>query len=349
MSWQASGWAARTKTGSKGLKATFFALAASASEHGVVFARQDTIAELAECDERTVRRDYARLRDKGLIRIFERHRADGKQAADVIVLMMPEQWCRRTKSPAACEDHFSGHLVTEKTTDEQEKVFTGQALVDASSECPPGSAAGGQNEPEDGAECPPVHICNSDGNALTEKENSENQGEKPADTCVRQESYTVDYTGRARATPGGDPDGPPGDAPDPPDQSAEAERVNRHWKPAREHFVKRRSEGEALAWWDDLIPLRHDDDGTLVLDAPSQFTLDQIQARYSRAMEWALREAVAQSPQDGANGQLRFVIEGLAAKAKASRKARAEEARSAATGTKRSEKQQSKPASRRRG
>lgn len=122
--------------------------------------------------------------------------------------------------------------------------------------------------------------------------------------------------------PGGPPAGPPGEPPNGPPGGASSQPegdppVNRHWKAARERFAERRSEAEARAWWDPLIPLRHDDDGTLVVDVPSQFMLDHIRARYSRLMEMALQQA--------GGGALRFVVEGLAAKVMAARKAKTEQ------------------------
>jgi hypothetical protein len=124
---------------------------------------------------------------------------------------------------------------------------------------------------------------------------------------------------------GGDPDGPPrepgGEPPGDPAGEGHAdpsERLfeNRHWKPAREHFAKACSEVLARCWWDPLVALRHDDDGTLVLDAPSPVFVKLLEQHYSRTMIWALQQAGGQ--------RLRFVVEGLAAKVAASRKAKAE-------------------------
>lgn len=114
---------------------------------------------------------------------------------------------------------------------------------------------------------------------------------------------------------------------------------NRHWKPARALFVQRFGEAFARTWWDPLIALRHEADGTLVLDVPSQVQLEMIRQRYAQTMERALRETVAAAAPDGANGALRFVVEGLAARAEASRKAKLQEVRGSSprtgSGTKR--------------
>ncbi len=295
MSWQATGWAARQKAGSKALKMTFMALAADASARGIVFAAQEEIAELAECDARTVRRDYVKLRDRGLIRIFERERADGKHATDVIVLMMPEQWRQRTDCPVACENHFSGHLVTEKTTEAQQKVFAQEALGAGSSECPLDSAATGHSGPESDLKCPPVQNGNSSDKPLAEKAESENEGGEPPDTCVRQQGYTVNYTGRARE-PGGDPDGPPGTAApgqeagsgggDPPDHQTEAERtLAAEWRetilPAVEAALKRE---RAPAWI-------------------AEVTLRDVFVTELRAGEWTEERAGSREPLPGAAPQ----------------------------------------------
>jgi hypothetical protein len=220
MSWQATGWAIRTKTGNKGLKAVLMALAAEASAKGVVFARKDTIAEVVECNEKTIRRNVLDLRDLGLLRVFERNTAEARRASDVIVLMMPEQWSQRTECPAACEDHFGGHMVTEKISEAQGKVFQQQSFEAVSSECPQALEASGHSGPQEGPKCPEAPKSGETDKSLADNAESENSVEKPADIDVRQEGYTVNYTGRARATPGGDPDGPPGAAAPPePDQS----------------------------------------------------------------------------------------------------------------------------------
>ena len=95
-------------------------------------------------------------------------------------------------------------------------------------------------------------------------------------------------------------------------------RENRHWKPARDYFVALRSEGEARAWWDILIALKHDADGTLVLGAPTGFLARMIMEKFSLTMGAALKRA------GDPVGRIRVVESDIAAKADRKRKAMAD-------------------------
>jgi hypothetical protein len=67
-------------------KVILLVLANYANEYGISWPSQRTLAEIAACDERTVRRTLVRLEAKGVIRRIARRRGNGSRQSDMILM-----------------------------------------------------------------------------------------------------------------------------------------------------------------------------------------------------------------------------------------------------------------------
>jgi hypothetical protein len=77
MSWQATAWAVRQKTGAASRKALLLVLANYADEHGVCWPSQETLKAETELSEDTIQRQSKILKKLGLIKIIRRPRKAG--------------------------------------------------------------------------------------------------------------------------------------------------------------------------------------------------------------------------------------------------------------------------------
>lgn len=107
-------------------KALLVAIAEFADEEGRCWASQETLAEMADVEERTVREQLAYLEDdKKLIRREERRRPDGTRTTDMIYLLAPPE---RLKPPRARqpENLAGGHPSTGKLRSDNRKTTAHQ-------------------------------------------------------------------------------------------------------------------------------------------------------------------------------------------------------------------------------
>jgi hypothetical protein len=88
MSWAATSWASKVKTGSPAIKLVLLTLANFADDEGYCFPSQKTLAEITECGERSIRRYLDKLESMGIIRRVRRHREDGSRTSDGVYLCM---------------------------------------------------------------------------------------------------------------------------------------------------------------------------------------------------------------------------------------------------------------------
>jgi hypothetical protein len=77
MSWQATAWAVRQKTGAASRKALLLVLANYADEHGVCWPSQETLKAETELSEDTIQRQSKILKTLGLVKIIRRPRKAG--------------------------------------------------------------------------------------------------------------------------------------------------------------------------------------------------------------------------------------------------------------------------------
>ena len=77
MSWQATAWAVRQKTGSASRKVLLLVLANYADEHGICWPSQQVLEAEAEMSVDTIQRQSKVLKAMGLIRVTRRRRKDG--------------------------------------------------------------------------------------------------------------------------------------------------------------------------------------------------------------------------------------------------------------------------------
>jgi helix-turn-helix protein len=91
MSVEAITWAVKYPAENATEKAILLVLANYADGAGASFPGQQSIASLASCGERTVRRVLASFEERGIIRREERRRRDGSRTSDVIVLVAFQQ------------------------------------------------------------------------------------------------------------------------------------------------------------------------------------------------------------------------------------------------------------------
>ena len=88
MSFQAMSWAVTKKCPTPTSKLILILLANYADEHNSCFPSRDKIAELSNCDERTVRRSLKQLSEAGFLRVESRYRPDGGQTSNRYYLSM---------------------------------------------------------------------------------------------------------------------------------------------------------------------------------------------------------------------------------------------------------------------
>lgn len=88
MSWAATAWAEKVKTGSPATKLVLLALANFADDEGYCFPSQKTLADITECGERSIRRYLDHLEEMGVLRRVRRHRSDGSKTSDGVFLAM---------------------------------------------------------------------------------------------------------------------------------------------------------------------------------------------------------------------------------------------------------------------
>lgn len=88
MSWQATAWAAKQKTGSASNKLTLLALANYADEHGICWPTQETLATDTEQSIDTVQRRIKALVGLGLVRVERRPKGRGQWAGRIYHLTM---------------------------------------------------------------------------------------------------------------------------------------------------------------------------------------------------------------------------------------------------------------------
>jgi hypothetical protein len=77
MSWQATAWAVRQKTGASSRKALLLVLANYADEHGICWPSQETLKAETELSEDTIQRQSKILKNLGLVKIIRRPRKGG--------------------------------------------------------------------------------------------------------------------------------------------------------------------------------------------------------------------------------------------------------------------------------
>lgn len=138
MSVWAKSWAYEQRTGSPGRKHVLVALAEFADYEGVCRPGQQTLADMTEFDDRTVRRHLAGLEEDGFIERVERRRRDGTRTSDETRLLAPEDRLRppskrreksadkqpdNTPAGASSTGHSDRHNRTEKA--DQPGILTG--------------------------------------------------------------------------------------------------------------------------------------------------------------------------------------------------------------------------------
>jgi hypothetical protein len=108
MSWQATAWAVRQKTGSSSRKVLLLVLANYADEHGICWPSQETLKAETEMSEDTIQRHSKVLKSLGLVKIVRRRRKDGTWPALLYQLNMEDTasipqnaaWSETTKADA---------------------------------------------------------------------------------------------------------------------------------------------------------------------------------------------------------------------------------------------------------
>lgn len=105
MSFQAMSWAVRQYCPTPTSKLILILLANYADEHNSCFPSRDKIAELSNCDERTVRRSLKQLQESGFLRIESRYRQDGGQTSNRYFLTMDNM--SEQRSLISCQEESS--------------------------------------------------------------------------------------------------------------------------------------------------------------------------------------------------------------------------------------------------
>jgi len=88
MSWQATAWAVRQKTGSSSRKVLLLVLANYADEFGICWPSQEALKAETEMSEDTIQRQSKVLKELGLVKIVRRRRKDGTWPALLYQLNM---------------------------------------------------------------------------------------------------------------------------------------------------------------------------------------------------------------------------------------------------------------------
>ena len=109
MSWQATAWAVRQKTGSSSRKVLLLVLANYADEYGICWPSQEVLKAETEMSEDTIQRQSKVLKELGIVKIVRRRRKDGTWPALLYQLNMentasiPQNaaWSEATKADTA--------------------------------------------------------------------------------------------------------------------------------------------------------------------------------------------------------------------------------------------------------
>lgn len=88
MSWQATAWATKQKTGSAARKVLLLVLANYADEHGICWPSQETLKIETELSEDTIQRHSKALVRLGLLKMTRRRRKSGTWAGKIYTLQM---------------------------------------------------------------------------------------------------------------------------------------------------------------------------------------------------------------------------------------------------------------------
>jgi len=158
MSWAATSWASKVKTGSPAIKLVLLTLANFADDEGYCFPSQKTIAEITECGERSIRRYLDRLESMGIIKRVRRHRGDGARMSDGVYLCM-------------------GNLPA--------KLTTGQSDHRPNDAKPSGQALAAQEPPDEYPDSKQVHDPSGDG---------PREMTPPSSSPAKNKRKAIDYT-----------------------------------------------------------------------------------------------------------------------------------------------------------
>ncbi len=104
-------WASTTLCGSASKKLILITLASYADENWQCWPGQQTLAEVTELGERTIRRLLAEMEADGLIRRDERRRSDGYRTSDLFTLRPPATVAAEPPISPAIDDNLTGHLM----------------------------------------------------------------------------------------------------------------------------------------------------------------------------------------------------------------------------------------------
>jgi DNA-binding transcriptional ArsR family regulator len=116
--WHFQRWAFATTTGSSGRKAVLMALSSMAdSTSGRCEAKVETLVQMTEISDRTVRTHLAALDDAGLIARRPQYRADRGRRGDEFLLLAPgiDEWpdgarARQNSQGGGCEQRHGAHV-----------------------------------------------------------------------------------------------------------------------------------------------------------------------------------------------------------------------------------------------
>lgn len=82
MSFDAMSWAVKQKCKTPTSKLILLLIANYADENNSAYPSKDHLSQMANCDERTIRRSLKSLQDQGLLQVEQRYNADGRQTSN---------------------------------------------------------------------------------------------------------------------------------------------------------------------------------------------------------------------------------------------------------------------------
>jgi hypothetical protein len=124
MSWQATAWAVRQKTGSAGCKLLLLTLANYADDTGCCWPGQDTLKNDTEQSLDTIQRQLKKLETLGLVRKVPRPMGPGRWSSRTYFLNMTAAEMTKPQSAAWSEDDATGRQPTEPTGSERNDGVT---------------------------------------------------------------------------------------------------------------------------------------------------------------------------------------------------------------------------------
>jgi Helix-turn-helix domain len=124
MSWQATAWAVRQKTGSAGCKLLLLTLANYADDTGCCWPGQDTLKNDTEQSLDTIQRQLKKLETLGLVRKVPRPMGPGRWSSRTYFLNMTAGEMTKPQSAAWSEDDATGRQPTEPTWSERNDGVT---------------------------------------------------------------------------------------------------------------------------------------------------------------------------------------------------------------------------------